>query len=57
MSEDKKENYCARCLNSIGESDGVVGISNYKTGKIIYKGDGICGVCSSKIWKEAKSNE
>ncbi len=57
MNEDKKENHCARCLNSIGESNGVVGISNYKTGKIIYKGDGICGVCSSKVWEEVKSNE
>lgn len=57
MSQDKKENYCARCSNSIGESNGISRIHNSFTGKVLYKGSGICGVCSSEIWREVKSNE
>jgi len=57
VSQDKKENYCARCSNSIGESNGISRIHNSFTGKVLYKGSGICGVCSSEIWREVKSNE
>ena len=48
----KKENHCAKCLNSIGESSGVTQITNHRTGKIIYEGAGICGKCSTKVWNK-----